>query len=102
MDNSQKQTLKEIMMTLKSQTLDQLSTYNCPDVAFKISCADIVMSDCYMAHFYIGNKFEQFNYMAPVQTKLFTILDDMFIKKGGFEGGSDDTCVGKKLNAFHP
>jgi hypothetical protein len=102
MDNSQKQTLKEIMMTLKSQALDQLSTYNCPDVAFKISCADIVMSDCYMAHFYIGNKFEQFNYMAPVQTKLFTILDDMFIKKGGFEGGSDDTCVGKKLNAFHP
>jgi len=101
MDNNQTQTLKDIIMELKVQTLNQMSTYNSTDVAFKLSCANIVMSDCYMAHYHIGKSYKEYNNENPVQTDLFTILDADFIAKGGFEGGAADTCVGKKLNAFH-
>lgn len=98
---NQSQTLKDIMMSLKSQALDQTSTYNSSDLAFSITCKNIVMSDCYMAHYHIDNKFEYYTDTEAVQTKQFTILDTDFITKGGFEGGADTSCVGQKLNALH-
>lgn len=96
-----KRDINDIMMTLKSQTLDQTSTYNCPDLATKLTYCDIVMSNCYMAHYHIGNIYPPFNGNFPVQPNKFTILDTDFIAKGGFEGGADTSCVGQKLNALH-